>query len=224
MWTLTSLEGGMSIFLFCGLLGAVAGPTVLILSQSIARDKPLSWGLVAMVGWVPLLSAGAFLSATLIYVIRVVPSAAAAVVAWMVILGFLLALIDWSCHQLPHRVVAVLLAGGLVQFGVIGVAERSVGPFARAGAAAVVVFVVWFVIYLRLRADLGFGDVTLAATFAAFLGWFGWRYVLFGLTAGLVLAAISNLALLASRRIKSRDRTALGPALIVGSIYTILHA
>lgn len=224
MWTLTSLEGSMSIFLLWGSLGAVAGPTFLTLSHSIARDKPLSWDLLATIGWLPLLSAGLFLSTALIYVTRMVPSAAVAVVAWMVILGFLLALIDWSCHRLPHRVVAVLLAGGLIQFSVIGVVQRSVGPLARAGAAAVVVFVVWFVIYLRLRADLGFGDVTLAATFAAFLGWFGWRYVLFGLTTGLVLAAISNLALLTSRRINSHDRTALGPALIVGSIYTILHA
>lgn len=224
MWTLTSPDGGTLIFLFYGLLGAVAGPTILVLSQSIARDKPLSWNLVAVIGWVPLLSASAFLGATLIYVIREVPSAAVAVVAWMMILGLLLALIDWSCHQLPHRIVGLLLAGGLVQFSVIAIAQDSVGPLARAGAAAVVVLLVGLMIYLRLRADLGFGDVTLAAAFAAFLGWFGWRYVLFGLTSGLVLAAISNLALLASRRINSRDRTALGPALIAGSIYTILHA
>ncbi|MEV6242687.1 prepilin peptidase [Lentzea sp. NPDC051838] len=223
MWTLTPLDGDTSIFLFCGTLGAVAGPAALILSHSIAHGKTMSCDLSARIGWRPLLSAGAFLSATLIHVAWVVPSVAVAVVAWMVILGFLLVLIDWSCHQLPHRVVAVLLAGGLVQFSVIGVAERSVGPLARAGAAAVVVFLVSFVIYLRLRADLGFGDVTLATTFAAFLGWFGWQYVLFGLIAGLVLAGIANLVLLAARRISLRDHTALGPALIVGSIYTVLH-
>ena len=224
MWTLTSLEGDTSIFLFWGTLGAVTGPTALTLSHSIAYGKPLSWDLAARIGWLPLFSAGAILSATLIYATRVVPSIAVVVVAWMVILGFLLALIDWSCHQLPHRVVAVLLVGGLVQFSVIGAAERSVGSLARAGVAAVVVFMVWFVFYLRLRADLGFGDVTLAATFAAFLGWFGWRQVLFGLIAGLVLAGIANLVLLAFRRISLRDHTALGPALIVGSIYTVLHA
>lgn len=223
MWTLTPLEVETSIFLSCGMLGAVTGPTSLILSYAIAHNEPHSWHLPEKIGWIPLLSSGAFLSSTLIYVTRAVPSTAVAVVAWMVILGFLLVLIDWSCHQLPHRVVAVLLAGGLIQFSVIAVAERSVGSLARAGAAAVSVFLVWFVIYLRLRADLGFGDVTLAATLAAFLGWFGWSYVVVGLIAGLVLAGISNLVLLASRRINLRDHTALGPALIVGSIYTVLH-
>lgn len=213
----------MSIFLSYGLLGAIAGPVVLLFSHRFARGEALSWELVGRIGPPPLLAAGGLLGVALIYVVQMVPAVMAPVSAWLVILGFLLALIDWSCHRLPHSLVGVLLTGGLVQFGVIALVQRDAAPLVRAGAASVVVFAVGLVIYLRLRATLGFGDVTLAAASAAYLGWFDWRHVLFGLVAGLALAAVTTLALLAFRRIQRGDQVALGPALIAGSICTILH-
>ncbi|NUT53519.1 MAG: hypothetical protein HOV94_40460 [Saccharothrix sp.] len=213
----------MSIFISYCLLGAVAGPLTMIFGHSIARNEAPSWNLVATLGWVPLLAASVFLSGSLIYVVHMVPTAMTTVVTWLVILGLLLALIDWGCHRLPHRVVGALLTGGMAQFGVIGLLRHDAGPLVRAGLAALLVFVIGLAIYLRLQVSLGFGDVTLAAAVGAHLGWFGWHYVLPGLTAGLVFAATTTLVLLAFRRIRRGDHVALGPSLIAGAVYTILH-
>lgn len=195
----------------------------MIFGHAIAWSEALSWKVVAEVGWIPLLAASAFLSGSLTYVAHMVPATMTTVVAWLVILGLLLALIDWSCHRLPHRIVGALLAGGMAQFGVLGVLQRDAGPFMRAGAAALLVFIIGSIIYLRLQPFLGFGDVTLAAAGGAYLGWFGWHYVLSGLMTGLVFAAATTLVLLSFGRIRRGDHVALGPALIAGVAHTVLH-
>lgn len=204
-------------------LGVVAGPLVVLSSFSIARREQMSRHLLASVGWTTSLAASAFLGFALTYAALAAPRSAA-LVAWLVIVGLALALVDWMCHKLPHRVVGVLFTGGLVQLSFMAFALRDVELLVRAGLAAAVVFVIGLLLYLRLGADLGFGDVTLATTLALFLGSYGWPHVALGLIAGLTAGGVATRTLLALGRISRRDPVALGPALLVGAVYAMLQA
>ncbi|WP_285748713.1 hypothetical protein [Lentzea sp. NBRC 105346] len=213
----------MFMLLSYSVLGLVTGPLVVLYSFSIARREPLSWCLLASVGWTVSLAGSAFLGSALAYAALMAPRSAA-LVAWLVIIGLVLALVDWTCHKLPHHVVGTLFAGGLIQLSFMAFALRDVELLVRAGLAAAVVFVVGLILYLRLGADLGFGDVTLATTLALFLGSRGWTNVALGLIAGLTVAGLVAPALLVLRRISRRDPVALGPALLAGTVYVMLQS
>ncbi|MFC3898018.1 hypothetical protein ACFOWZ_41680 [Lentzea rhizosphaerae] len=212
----------MFMLLSYWLLGVVAGPLVVLSSFSIARREQMSWHVLVAAGWTTPLAASTFLGSALTYAALVAPRSAA-LVAWLVILGLVLALVDWTCHKLPHRIVGTLFAGGLIQLSFMAVAMRDSELLVRAGLAAAVVFVPGLLLYLSLGAELGFGDVTLATTLALFLGACGWPYVALGLIAGLAAAGLVTRTLLALRRISRRDPVALGPALLAGAVYAMLQ-
>jgi leader peptidase (prepilin peptidase)/N-methyltransferase len=203
-------------------LGVVAGPLVVLSSFSIALREQMSWHVLVSAGWTTSLAASTFLGSALTYAALVAPRSAA-LVAWLAIVGLALALVDWMCHKLPHRLVGTLFAGGLVQLSFMAVVTRDVDLLVRAGLAAAVVFVLGVLLYLRLGTELGFGDVTLATTLALFLGSCGWPYVALGLIAGLTAGGLVTRVLLALRRIGPRDPVALGPALLVGAVYVMLQ-
>lgn len=211
----------MPLWLPYCLLGVVAGPVVTVLANSMVRRESLSWSLVSENEWLSTLAASALLSVTLIKVAERRPGSAGAV-SWLVIVGLLLTLIDWTVHRLPHRVVGALLVGGLAQFVLVGLAQGDPGPLLRAGVAAVVVFVAAMTLYWR-SSGLGFGDVTLSTTMAFYLGWFSWRHVIAGLVVALMVAAVTSLVLLAGRRVRRGQPMALGPALIFAPVCAILQ-
>ena len=212
----------MFMLLSYSLLGVLAGPLVVLVSFSIARHEQTSWHVLMSAGWATSLAASAFLGSALMYAALVTPRSAA-LVAWLVIVGLVLALVDWTCHKLPHRVVGTLFAGGLIQLSFVAVAMRDAELLVRAVLAAAVVFLLGLVLYLSLGGELGFGDVTLATTLALFLGACGWPYVALGLITGLAAAALVTRTLLALSRISPRDPVALGPALLVGAVYAMLQ-
>ncbi|WP_434447652.1 prepilin peptidase [Lentzea sp. E54] len=211
----------MSPWLTYGLLGAVAGPFVAVLGDSITRGVPLSWIVVSRSAWMPMLASSALLSFALVLVVERRPTSAGAV-SWLVIVGLLLSVIDWGCHRLPQPIVAALLGGGVVQFGLTGLVERDTGPLLRAGAAAVVVLAIALTFSWVTPSGLGFGDVTLSATIAFFLGWFSWWHVFAGLTLGLMLGTVTFGVLRVGRRYHRGLMIPLGPALVFAPVCTIL--
>ncbi|MET8763062.1 prepilin peptidase [Lentzea sp. NPDC004782] len=204
-----------------GLLGAVAGPAVTVLSSYIAQCVPLSWGSIVQREWVAMLAASALLSATLVQATERHPASAGAL-AWLMIIGLLLTLTDWVSHRLPHRIVGALFSGGTVQFSLSALVQHDIGPLLRAGVAAAAVFAVGLVIYTS-SSGLGFGDVTLSTTMAFFLGWYSWRHVAVSFVLALMIAAVVSLTLIARRRVHRGQPIALGPALIFGAVCTILQ-
>ncbi|HEX4156731.1 MAG TPA: prepilin peptidase [Acidobacteriaceae bacterium] len=86
-------------------------------------------------------------------------------------------------------------------------------------AAAVPLFIRWAYKALRHREGLGLGDVKLLAMIAAFLGF--WNAI-FALFAGVVLAALYAITLLARRRATATSRIPLGTFLCVGGLLAAL--
>ncbi|MET9225597.1 hypothetical protein [Lentzea sp. NPDC003310] len=202
-----------------GLLGLVSGPLVVLTAFSITRREPIPWKPANTTS----LAASVFLGSSLTYVVLVAPQAAG-LLAWLLIVGTVLALVDWTCHLLPHKVVGALFLGGLALISAEAFVLRDFGPLLRAGVASVVVFVAGVLLYQRFAAELGFGDVTLAAALALYLGRFGWECVVLGLTAGLLLIWIVIQTLLIAKRVGRHDPVALGPAFLSGTAYVILQA
>ncbi|WP_394617381.1 prepilin peptidase [Lentzea sp. JNUCC 0626] len=205
----------MPLWLNYGLLGAVAGPFVIVFSRAIA---PL--------GHVVPKTVIAFVASLLLTVVLIEVAerrqATAGALAWLAIIGLLLSLIDWAHHRLPHRIVGALLAGGSVQLGFAGLVQHDLWPLARAGAAAAAVFAFMFLVHRISPSGLGFGDVTLSTTMAFYLGWFGWPYVAAGLGAAFLSAGIAMCALRVTKLISQGQAIAFGPALIFAPFCVIL--
>jgi leader peptidase (prepilin peptidase)/N-methyltransferase len=90
---------------------------------------------------------------------------------------------------------------------------------AIAGAALILLVVRWSYKALRKRDGMGLGDVKLLAMIAAFLG-FG--ETLLALFAGVILASVYGLALVARRRASGASKLPLGSFLAAGGLLSAL--
>lgn len=212
----------MPLWLTYGLLGVVTGPFVVTAGASVTRCVPLPWGLASRSMWVPMLASSTLLSVALAAVAHRQPLAAGAV-SWLVIMGLLLTLIDWTCHRLPQALVGVLMGGGVIQLGVAGLGSLDgAARLLQATAATASVFVVAVTMALVSPRGWGLGDVTLSTTVAFFLGWFSWWHVVVGLFAAFALGALTFAVLRARRAYRSGLLIPFGPALVFASVTTIL--
>lgn len=131
--------------------------------------------------------------------------------------GVCLTVIDLEHHRLPDALTLPMLAvtpAGLLLASFLG----SGGTWTDAALGALVWFVViggmWAV--SRGRA-MGFGDVKLAPSLGAFLGWLGVGSAIVGLGLAFVVGAVTGILLLVSRRVGRRARIPFGPFLLLGA-------
>jgi leader peptidase (prepilin peptidase)/N-methyltransferase len=152
---------------------------------------------------------------------------------WSAILPALLALalcaaplvvIDLQQHRLPDRLVLTVAVLAALLLAVAALARGEWYPYLRAALAAAAVLVALFVLALISPSSFGFGDVKLGAVLGAYLGWFGWPYVYWGIAAGFVLGAVVALVLIAIRRATMKTALAFGPMLVLGTLLTLLAA
>jgi len=133
-----------------------------------------------------------------------------------------LVVIDLQLHRLPDRLVlaAAILAAALLALAAFVRGDWS--AYLRALAAAAAVLAALFVLALISPSSFGLGDVKLGAVLGAYLGWFGWRYVYWGIAVGFVLGAVVALGLIATRRATMKTALAFGPMLVLGTLLTLL--
>ncbi|MGW1680096.1 prepilin peptidase [Saccharopolyspora sp. NPDC002376] len=140
---------------------------------------------------------------------------------WLAITGLGLSLIDVSCHRLPHTWVLAMAVGGLAVFGLLTVTEPTSTAVAHSVLTALTVFGGGLVLFLAIPGWMGFGDVTTTAALALYWGWIGWRAVLLGFVASmLVLGIVASQVWIRTR--DSSIRAAAGPSLVLGSWISIL--
>jgi leader peptidase (prepilin peptidase)/N-methyltransferase len=72
------------------------------------------------------------------------------------------------------------------------------------------------------RGRLGWGDVTLAVSVAAALGWHSWAAVYAGTLLGFGAAAVTAITLRRVGRLTAGAHLPLGPFLIVGAVVVIV--
>ncbi|MFZ3491892.1 prepilin peptidase [Streptomyces sp. 5.8] len=128
---------------------------------------------------------------------------------WIAACGTALVVIDARVHRLPNVLtlpafagVSVLLAGAAVN-GEQGSLLRSIAAAGVLGA----------VFLLMTFGGVGLGDVKLAPTLGALLGWHSWTSLFLGTFAMFTLSAMVNLL-----RGRLRGRVAFGPYMIIGTL------
>jgi leader peptidase (prepilin peptidase) / N-methyltransferase len=154
-------------------------------------------------------------------------SGAAAVLAalcWLAGCAVPLALIDARTRRLPDALTAAAYAGVLALLVVAAVISAHWADLGRAAAGGAVLAGCLLALALIGPGAVGLGDVKLAASAGTALGWYGWRVLLAGPFAGLLLAACYGLVLLALRRATLRQQIAFGPFLLAGTFAAIIAA
>lgn len=129
-----------------------------------------------------------------------------------------LVVIDFTEHRLPDRLVRCAAVLGALLLATAALARGDWYPYLRAVEAAAAVFAALFLLALLAPSSFGFGDVKLGAVLGAYLGWFGWGCVYWGIFAGFVLGSLVAVALVAARRATMTSALAFGPMLVLGSL------
>ncbi|MET7606233.1 A24 family peptidase [Streptomyces avermitilis] len=128
---------------------------------------------------------------------------------WVAACGTALVLIDVKVNRLPNVLTLPMFAGVIVLL-VGAAANGEQGSLLRSLAAAAALGAVFF---LMTFGGIGLGDVKLAPTLGALLGWHSWVGVFLGTFAMFALAAAANLL-----RGRVRGRVAFGPYMIIGAL------
>lgn len=139
-------------------------------------------------------------------------------------IGVLLAVIDVSCLRLPDPLVATAGLAAFVLLGAAALGAGEVGPLLRGLAGSVLMGAAYLLLALLPGANLGFGDVKLAAVLGLLLGWLGWGAVLLGALLPHLINGPVALALLVSRRASRKTELPLGPALLAGALAAVVVA
>lgn len=133
--------------------------------------------------------------------------------AWVILapVSIALALIDLRTHRLPNYLVGTSFLLGVVGFGV-----------SASGLHAVVLFVVYLLLYLMSRGGIGMGDVKLAAVVGLYAGQLGWSAVALATWLAFVSAGVVALAGMALKRISLRSHIPFGPFMVAGLWLSVL--
>ena len=144
-----------------------------------------------------------------------------AALAWLALIAVPLALIDVAVHRLPDLLTAAAFAGTLALLAAAALAGHQPGHLARAalGAAALACF--YLALCLIRPGEMGLGDLKLAASAGAALGWLGWQALVAGTFLTFVLAAVYGVALLLLHRATRTSQLPLGPFIVLGTLVAI---
>jgi len=142
---------------------------------------------------------------------------------YLTAVGVALAVIDIQHQRLPDALTLTSYPVALVLLGLAALAGPDGGGhfvLALIGMAATgLSFLVQALIY---PAGLGLGDVKLSGLIGLYLGWLGAEVLLAGVLAGYLLAAVTGIGLLVTRRATCKSRIPFGPFMLAGAFLVIL--
>ncbi|MET7520441.1 A24 family peptidase [Streptomyces sp. NPDC005480] len=139
---------------------------------------------------------------------------------WLLIAppAMLLALVDARVHGLPDALTLPLAAMSLALLGAASWLPGARESWMTALQGAATLGAVFLLMFLISPRSMGFGDVKLALTLGAVLGWYGWMTLLLGLFTGYLIAAAHGIALLACGTATAKTALPFGPPLLLGAL------
>ncbi|MFI7008871.1 prepilin peptidase [Streptomyces sp. NPDC050145] len=140
--------------------------------------------------------------------------------AWAALVpaGVLLALVDGRVHRLPDVLTLPMAAAALLLLGAASLLPQAGGTWTGSLLGALALGAAFLLMFLASPRAMGFGDVKLALTLGAVLGWYGWRVLVLGVFAGYLIAAAHGLLLIVRRRATGRTAIPFGPPLLLGAL------
>lgn len=143
---------------------------------------------------------------------------------WLLLapVAVLLATVDRRVHRLPDRLTLPAAGAAAVLLGTAALLPEHGGSWIAALLGAATLGGFYLLLFLINPTGMGFGDVKLALSLGAALGWYGWAVLFLGGFAGFVLGAAYGFGLVALRRAGRRTGIPFGPFMIAGALVGLL--
>ncbi|MGW0464077.1 prepilin peptidase [Streptomyces sp. NPDC003027] len=136
--------------------------------------------------------------------------------------GVLLASVDVRVHRLPDGLTLPLAAATPSLLGGAALLPYDAGSWSHALLGALALGGAYLLLFLINPAGMGFGDVKLALSLGAALGWYGWGILFAGAFAGFLLGSLYGLGLVLARRGGRKAAIPFGPFMLGGALLGIL--
>jgi len=149
---------------------------------------------------------------------------AVAAFGYLGVLGVALAQVDGAVQRLPDRLTLPAYPAVLVLLALAAVASRDPAALVRALLGGLALGAAYLALGLLSGGQLGGGDVKLAGLLGLVLGWSGWPVLIAGACLGFFLAALTGIALLATRRITRHAALSFGPFMLTGALIALVAA
>jgi len=147
-------------------------------------------------------------------------------VAWLVICGVVLFVIDLQQHRLPNAWTGLLFGAGgsLLIASSLSAPTESVlaGRWLPTLLGSVSYLAIMFVLHLVTRAGLGMGDVKLAAGLGLYTGFLGADALVAGFVFAFLIGGLQAIFLMVFRGASKSTRIAFGPAMLLGSFIVVM--
>ncbi|MDQ0582729.1 prepilin peptidase [Streptomyces rishiriensis] len=136
--------------------------------------------------------------------------------------GVLLAAVDLRVRRLPDPLTLPLAAATLVLLGPAALLPEHAGDWTTALLGALALGAGYLVLHLVNPGGMAYGDVKLALSVGAVLGWYGWATVMLGTFAAFLLGALYGGALAVVGRAGRGTMIAFGPFMLAGAFAGLL--
>ncbi|MGW0874312.1 prepilin peptidase [Streptomyces sp. NPDC002740] len=145
-------------------------------------------------------------------------------VVWLLLApaGVLLAAVDLRVRRLPDPLTLPLAAAALVLLGPAALLPEHAGDWTTALLGALALGGGYLVLHLVNPGGMAYGDVKLALSTGAVLGWYGWATVMLGTFAAFLLGALYGGVLAVVGRAGRGTTIAFGPFMLVGTFAGLL--
>jgi leader peptidase (prepilin peptidase) / N-methyltransferase len=142
---------------------------------------------------------------------------------YLAAVGVALAIIDIQHQRLPDALTLTSYPVALLLLGVAALVTAHGGRHFVDALIGLVAFTLFYLLLLVIYpAGLGWGDVKLSGLIGLYLGWFGLTVAAAGLLAGYLLAALTGVALLVTRRATRKSQIPFGPFMLAGALLVIV--
>lgn len=143
---------------------------------------------------------------------------------WLLCAPFavLLATVDARVHRLPDHLTLPLAVSAPVLLGAAALAPEAAGSFPHALLGGLVLGAAYFLLFVINPNGMGFGDVKLALSLGALLGWYGWGILFAGAFAGFLFGGVYGLGLVILRKANRKSAIPFGPFMIGGALLGVL--
>jgi leader peptidase (prepilin peptidase)/N-methyltransferase len=130
--------------------------------------------------------------------------------------------VDLTVRKLPDRLLVPAAAAAIGLLAVAAVREGTWHAVGRALLAALLLAVIFLALAIAAGGSFGLGDVKLLAVSGLYLGYLGWRQVVAGVFATFLIAALAGVGVAIHTRQFAATTIALGPAILGGTLVSLL--
>lgn len=159
--------------------------------------------------------------AVAIVVARSASAPEAAALTWLCLAAVPLAFIDLAVRRLPDALTAAALVGTMSLLAVAAFTGHQPGSLLHAVAGGAALPALYLAMAVIRPGGMGFGDVKLAASAGAALGWFGWHAAASGTFAAFALGTCYIGATRVLPKTRNTRTIPMGPFILLGALTAI---